>query len=290
MPAATSAAISASNSSLVGAEPAAAATLEAFLTTPALVAVAATGAADLYYLLNPMLTYKLSEKTLSSITCDEWNGVDLPSFCDLFTCCEYLSKLKGIDTSVIKQVRAMLSREVNTIVDGELTMRLYVELLSKKARLEALVYFPMNIISWVKWYKHKDEENELLAKSRKLTAWQHVMVVLIIAAITTIVFFALSAVAGDTWMKFAAQFGWNTTVMKWLDSTIFAIGIVAVVLEALRFKEQYVWWLVTDVIAVAQYILKGDPVYATKKMIYLIEAVIGILFFSLLLQRFITER
>ena len=82
-----------------------------------------------------MLTYKLSEKTLSSITCDEWNGVDLPSFCDLFTCCEYLSKLKGIDTSVIKQVRAMLSREVNTIVDGELTMRLYVELLSKKARL-----------------------------------------------------------------------------------------------------------------------------------------------------------
>ena len=89
----------------------------------------------LYYLLNPMLTYKLSEKTLSSITCDEWNGVDLPSFCDLFTCCEYLSKLKGIDTSVIKQVRAMLSREVNTIVDGELTMRLYVELLSKKARL-----------------------------------------------------------------------------------------------------------------------------------------------------------
>jgi hypothetical protein len=46
MPAATSAAISASNSSLVGAEPAAAATLAAFLTTPALVAVAAAGAAD----------------------------------------------------------------------------------------------------------------------------------------------------------------------------------------------------------------------------------------------------
>ena len=142
--------------------------------------------------------------------------------------------------------------------------------------LEALVYFPMNIISWVKWYRHKDNEDELLAKSRKLTVWQHVMVVLIIAALTVFVFFALSAVAGDTWMKFAAKFGWNTTIMKWFDSMIFAIGIIAVILEALRYKEQYVWWLVTDVIAVAQYALKGDPVYTTKKAIYLIEAVIGL--------------
>lgn len=142
--------------------------------------------------------------------------------------------------------------------------------------LEALVYFPMNIISWVKWYRHKDNDDELLAKSRKLTVWQHVMVVLIIAALTVFVFFALSAVAGDTWMKFAAKFGWNTTVMKWFDSMIFAIGIIAVILEALRYKEQYVWWLVTDVIAVAQYALKGDPVYTTKKAIYLIEAVIGL--------------
>lgn len=141
--------------------------------------------------------------------------------------------------------------------------------------LEALVYFPMNIISWVKWCRHKDEDNELLAKSRKLTVWQYVLVVLIIAALTVFVFFALSAVAGDTWMKFAVKFGWNTTVMKWLDSAIFAIGIIAVVLEAFRYKEQYVWWLVTDVIAVAQYALKGDPVYTTKKAIYLIEAVIG---------------
>lgn len=141
--------------------------------------------------------------------------------------------------------------------------------------LEAIVYFPMNIISWVKWYRHKDDDDELLAKSKKLTALQHVIVMLIITALTVVVFFTLSAVAGNTWMKFAVKFGWNTMVMKWLDSAIFAIGIVAVILEALRYKEQYVWWLVTDVIAVAQYVLKGDPVYTTKKTIYLIEAVVG---------------
>ena len=142
--------------------------------------------------------------------------------------------------------------------------------------LEAVVYFPMNIISWVKWYKHKDEDDELLAKSKRLTPLQNVLVVAGITTLTVIVHFALSTLAGDTWMRFATKYGWNVSLMKWLDSAIFAIGIVAVVLEALRYKEQYVWWLITDVIAVAQYVLKGDPVYPAKMAIYLIEAFVGL--------------
>ena len=141
--------------------------------------------------------------------------------------------------------------------------------------LEALIYFPMNIISWIKWYKHKDEDDELLAKSKKLTKLQAVIVLACIVAVTLLVHFVLSFWADNTWMRFAENFGWNITVMKWLDSSIFAIGVVAVVLEMLRFKEQYILWLITDVIAVAQYAIKKDPVYITKKSIYLIEAVIG---------------
>lgn len=142
--------------------------------------------------------------------------------------------------------------------------------------LEAIVYFPMNIISWVNWYKHKDQEDKLLAKSKKLTWWQNIMVTGIIAGVTVLVHSLLMFWAGDTWMKFATKFGWNITVMQWIDAAIFAIGIVAVILEALRYKEQYIWWLITDVIAVAQYAIKGDPVYTTKKTIYLIEAIVGI--------------
>ena len=141
--------------------------------------------------------------------------------------------------------------------------------------LEAAVYFPLNIISWIKWYQHKDEDDKLLAKSKTLTPMQHLLVTAIIVALTALVFFTLSSVAGDTWMKFADKFGWNVTVMQWLDSAIFAIGITASVLEALRYKEQYNWWLITDVIAVAQYVLKKDPVYTTKKAIYLVEAFVG---------------
>ena len=44
-----------------------------------------------------------------------------------------------------------------------------------------------------------------------------------------------------------------------------------------RFKEQYIWWIITDIIAVAMYIIHFDPVYLTKKSIYLIMAVIGLI-------------
>lgn len=142
--------------------------------------------------------------------------------------------------------------------------------------LETIVYFPMNIISWVKWYQHKDDDNKLLAKSKRLTPLQNVLVTGIIGVITVIVHFALQSLAGDTWMRFAENYGWNIELMKWFDSAIFAIGIVAVILEMLRYTEQYVWWLITDVIAVAQYVLKKDPVYTTKKTIYLIEAIVGL--------------
>jgi len=142
--------------------------------------------------------------------------------------------------------------------------------------LEAIVYFPMNIISWVNWYKHKDVEDQLLAKSKKLTALQNVIVTGAIIGIDVIVHFFLMEVAGNSWMRFAENFGWNIAVMQWLDSTIFAIGIVAVVLEALRYTEQYVWWLITDVVAVAQYVIKKDPVYTVKNGIYLVEAVVGL--------------
>lgn len=142
--------------------------------------------------------------------------------------------------------------------------------------LEAIVYFPMNIISWVNWYRHKDNEDKLLAKSKTLTWWQNIMVTAIIAGIAVFVHFVLNELAGNTWMKFATKFGWNVALMQWLDATIFAIGIVAVTLEMLRYKEQYAWWIVTNFAAITQYVLKRDPVYTTKKVIYQVEAFVGI--------------
>lgn len=143
--------------------------------------------------------------------------------------------------------------------------------------LEIAVYFPMNFVSWFIWAKHKDDTERHLTKSKKMNWWQNVLTVLGIAGLTVLTHFLLQELAGDSWGKIGDEYN-ARAVLCWLDSITFAIGVVAIFLEAFRFREQYVWWIITDIVAVALYVLKTpfDPVYFVKKTIYLIMAVIGL--------------
>lgn len=148
------------------------------------------------------------------------------------------------------------------------------------AGLEIFVYFPMNIISWIIWARHRDavEGNDHLTKSKKMNWWQNVLTALTIIGLTVLSHFTLQQLTGSSWANIGEK--WELReLFTWLDAATFAIGIVAVMLEAFRFREQYVWWLITDVVAVTMYIVKTpfDPVYLTKKTIYLIMAVIGLI-------------
>lgn len=82
----------------------------------------------LYYALNPLLSYNLSEKTLRKEDNISQNSGYKP-FKDIFECCEYLSRLRGIDDATVRQVKMFL----NTIPDD--ARELYIKLLSKTLRL-----------------------------------------------------------------------------------------------------------------------------------------------------------
>ena len=127
--------------------------------------------------------------------------------------------------------------------------------------LELLVYFPINFISWYIWAKHRDEKQEEITKSKKLSLKQDLIVIAMVI-ISTIAYHEILVKMGGT--------------VPWLDALTVAIGIIAVILEMLRFREQYVLWIITDVVAVVMYIVHFDPVYLTKKSIYLIMAFIGL--------------
>ena len=140
--------------------------------------------------------------------------------------------------------------------------------------LEIFFYAPMNVISWWYWARHRDEQQNELTKSRKMTWWQNVLVAGVITAGTVIYHAILVKVGGN---------------VAWLDAATLAIGIVAVILELFRFREQYVWWIITDIVAVAMYIQHFDPVYLTKKSIYLIMAIIGLINWIKLNKRNVTN-
>ena len=128
--------------------------------------------------------------------------------------------------------------------------------------LEVLFYQPVNFISWYIWAKHRDEKYLEKTKVKKLTILQNILCALAIT-LGGIIYHTILIKIGGT--------------VAWLDAFTLSIGIIAVILEMFRYKEQYFWWIITDIIAVAMYIIHFDAVYLTKKSIYLIMAIIGII-------------
>ena len=148
---------------------------------------------------------------------------------------------------------------INTIVYA---IFLYYHKIFGTFVLEVLFYLPINFISWYIWSKHRDKVLTEKTKSKRLSLKQNIITTILIISGAILYHFILVKIGGN---------------VAWLDAFTLSIGIIAVILEMLRYKEQYVWWIITDIIAVAMYIVHFDAVYLTKKSIYLIMAVIGLI-------------
>ena len=148
---------------------------------------------------------------------------------------------------------------VNTVVYA---IFLYYHKIFGTFALEVLFYLPINFISWYIWSKHRDRVLTEKTKSKRLSLKQNIITTILIISGAILYHFILVKIGGN---------------VAWLDAFTLSIGIIAVILEMFRYKEQYVWWIITDVIAVIMYVMHFDLVYLTKKSIYLIMAVIGLI-------------
>ncbi len=127
--------------------------------------------------------------------------------------------------------------------------------------LELFLYLPMGFIQWYVWSRHRHSVQAELTKTKRLTYRQDALV------------FAAVAASGAAYYCILDAAGGNVAL---LDAYTVSMGIIAVILSAFRYREQYVLWLATDIVAVAMYVVMFDPVYLTKKSIYLIMAFVGI--------------
>ncbi len=128
--------------------------------------------------------------------------------------------------------------------------------------LEIFVYFPINIISWVLWAKHRDGGRKEITMAKRLKLWQDLVILAIVLMSACIYHNILVRIGGN---------------VAWLDAFTVAIGVIATILEMYRYSEQYMLWIITDIIAVAMFIVHFDPVYLTKKSIYLVMAIAGLI-------------
>ena len=129
------------------------------------------------------------------------------------------------------------------------------------AALEILFYIPMNFFSWYYWEKHRDQQIRQKTKAKHLTAGKNIACAVIVVGSALIYHMILVRIGGE---------------VAWFDVFTLSIGIIATILELFRYREQYVWWIITDIVSVGMYIAHFDAVYLTKRSIYLIMAIIGL--------------
>ena len=86
--------------------------------------------------------------------------------------------------------------------------------------------------------------------------------VIVIAAVTVAYHFLLESLGG---------------AMTYLDGATTVLSIFATVLMALRYAEQWFFWIVVDVLSVVLWCFAGDPVMIIMWAAYLVNAVYGYL-------------
>ena len=129
--------------------------------------------------------------------------------------------------------------------------------------LNVLFYIPANVVSFALWSRHKDHaRDDKEVKARAMKAWQLAVSVAVIAVVTVAYHFVLESLGGAQTMIDGA-----TTVMS----------IFATVLMALRYSEQWFFWIVVDALTVVLWCFAADPVMITMWAAYLVNAVYGYL-------------
>lgn len=125
-----------------------------------------------------------------------------------------------------------------------------------------LFWMVIDVISFVRWNKHPDNEDENLTVVKRLKPWQSLLVVVGIAAFGIIVGRLLQFIPGasDTY----------------LDAFASAVGMANGILLLLRYSEQWIAWMITTVIYLAMDVSAGAYILIIGDMAMLINTVYGI--------------
>ncbi len=143
------------------------------------------------------------------------------------------------------------------------------------ATLATTLFFwlPIDILSFINWHKHPDQQEEELTKVRKLSGLTRGLILLGIAVWTLVVGWLLSGLDISTEL-----FGGNAvleTVVCYLDACASAVGVVNGVLIFLRYQEQWLAWIVEALLEGAINILSGQYVLLVLKAGYLTNSTYG---------------
>ena len=125
--------------------------------------------------------------------------------------------------------------------------------------LNALYYLPSQFVGYYLWNKHMNKETEDV-EGKKLTLKQ------------SVIFLGLIAIEIFGYKLLLDMLGGTGTL---LDSASTVISVVANALMMMRYREQWLLWIIIDAITVLMWLLVGDFIMVTMWAVYLVNAFYG---------------
>ena len=124
--------------------------------------------------------------------------------------------------------------------------------------INLLFYAPCAIIGFYSWGKHSRKNREVIA--RKFTPLQAMMAIIIFVVSTITLNLILESIGGQSTI---------------LDSSANVLVIFASLLVVLRYREQWIFWLITDILQLLMWAATNDPTILVLRIFYPLSSIYG---------------
>ena len=133
-------------------------------------------------------------------------------------------------------------------------------------------WLPIDIISYINWSKHKDDQEDELTEVRKLKGYQEVLVILGIVIWTVVVGYFLSGL--DIKTDFYNNKFLETAII-YIDACASAVGVANGLFIFFRLREQWIAWYITAFLEAVINVVSGQYVLLILKLGYFTNTTYG---------------
>ncbi len=136
------------------------------------------------------------------------------------------------------------------------------------ALMNLAFYGPANLVGFHSWGKHSGKDKKVIA--RKFTLIQAIAAAFIFI-ITTILFNVILVALGG-----------SQTI---LDSATTVLAVFAIILSILRFREQWVFWLLSDILQLIMWTTTNDPAVLALRIFFPLSSIYGYISWRKLIKK-----
>lgn len=136
------------------------------------------------------------------------------------------------------------------------------------ALINLLFYAPITLVGFHSWSKHSDKNQRVVA--RKFTVRQAIIALVIFITTTLLLNFILIILGGTFTL---------------LDSAATIFVIFATTLSVLRFREQWIFWFLSDILQFIMWTTTNDPAILTLRFFFPLSAIYGYINWNKLIKK-----